>query len=334
MSRGKRFVASVSLLLAMSMINSVLAQQPPPNANQCKSKWVLNPLQSMNFGGFAIEAGSGTITMNNLGGLSATGLISLSPSVPVTTFSANVGNSLGATCATYGFTLDWNVLPSPLTGPGTAIPLSNVRVSIPDYGLTDVTLPQTIAANPGNSIPFTMFLYGEIAVASPQTAGTYVSPTFTVDLIQSGTATPVSGTASATSFTPLSIIETIPMNFGTIAGGAIAGTVVLDTSGGRTPTGDIQVLASGPGNAASFQVSGEPNQAYTLVYGDGVLANASGQQIGLSAFTDNSSGTIPGTGSATFQVGATLNVGASQPVGLYSTANGGGSPYTVTINYN
>lgn len=334
MSRGKSFVASVSLLLAVSMINSVLAQQPPPNVNRCKSKWVLSPVQAMNFGGFAIEAGSGTITMNNLGGLSATGLISLSPSVPVTTFSANVDNSLGANCATYGFTLDWNVLPAPLTGPGTAIPLSNVRVSIPDYGLTDVTLPQTIAANPGNSIPFTMFLYGEIAVASPQTAGTYVSPTFTVDLIQSGTATPVSGTASATSFTPLSITETVPMNFGTITGGSVAGTVVLDTGGGRASTVDIQLLASGPGNAASFQVSGEPNQAYTLAYGDGVLANASGQQIGLSAFTDNSSGTIPGTGSDTFQVGATLSIGASQPAGLYSTTNGGGTPYTVTINYN
>lgn len=334
MSRRKRVVVGVSLLLAMSVIHTVSAQQPPPNVNRCKSKWVLSPLQAMNFGGFAIEAGSGNITMNSLGGLSATGLISLSPSIPVTTFSANVDNTLGATCATYGFTLNWNVPPAPLTGPGSAIPLNNVRVSIPDYGLTDVTLPQTIPANPANSVPFTMFLYGELTVTSPQTAGTYVSPAFTVDLIQSGTATPVSGTASATSFTPLSIVETVPMDFGTVAGGSVAGTVVLGTGGGRSVTGDAQILATGPGNAAAFQVSGEPNQAYTLVYSSGTLANAGGATMSVTAFTDNSSGTIPGGGTETFQVGATLGIGANQPAGAYSTANGGGVPYTITINYN
>ena len=38
----------------------VQGQGPPPNINQCKSKWVLTALQQMDFGGFAIEAGSGS----------------------------------------------------------------------------------------------------------------------------------------------------------------------------------------------------------------------------------------------------------------------------------
>ena len=323
------------LLLGLGVSLPAAAQGPPPaNINQCKSRWVLNPLQQMDFGGFAIEAGSGTISMNNLASLTTTGLISLSTSIPVTTFSASVDNTRDAICATYGFTLSWNTVPAPLAGPGTSIPISNLRVTIPAYGLTNVTLPQTIAPNPGNTIPFAMSIYGDLAVSSPQVAGLYTSPAFIVDLDQSGTATPVSGTASATAFSPLSISESVPMNFGTIAGGALAGSVVLDTGGGRTPSGDVQVMASGPGNAASFQVSGEPNQAYTLVYSDGVLANAGGQQIGLSSFTDNSPGTIPGAGTVTFQVGATLSIGANQAAGTYSTANGGGIPYTVTINYN
>ena len=288
----------------------------------------------MDFGGFAIEAGSGTISMNNLAALSTTGLVSLSNSIPVTTFRANVDNTRAASCASFGFTLSWNTAPSPLAGPGTSIPLTNVRVTIPAYGLTDVTLPQTIAANPGNTIPFTMTIYGDLSVSSPQTSGLYISPAFIVDLTQGGTATPVNGTASATAFTPLSITETISMDFGTLAGGPIAGSVILDTAGGRSATGDVQLLAAAPGSAAAFQVSGEPNQAYSLAFGNGTLAIGSGQTIGVSAFTDNSLGTIPGSGTETFQVGATLSIGSNQPAGNYSTANGGGVPYTITINYN
>ena len=56
--------------------------------------------------------------------------------------------------------------------------------------------------------------------------------------------------------------------------------------------------------------------------------------MNVTTFTDNSAGTIPGSGSDSFQVGATLSVGSNQPAGNYSTSTGGGSPYTVTINYN
>ena len=305
-----------------------------PKQRDCEKKWVLTAIQPMDFGGFAIESGSGSVRMNNLGGRTTTGLISLSTSTPATAFMINVDNTKHAICATFGFSLKWKPPPSPLVGPGTTIPLTNVRVTIPAYGLTDVTLPQTIAANPGNTIPFTMTIYGDIAVASPQTPGLYTSPQFTVEFKQGKKKKKVSSTASATSFAPISIIETTPMNFGTVAGGPMAGTILLGTGGGRIATGGAQTLAAGPGNAASFQVSGEPNQTYGLLYTDGILANASGQQMSVTTFIDNSLGTLPGTGSETFQVGATLNTGPSQPAGLYSTANAGGSPYFITVNYN
>ncbi len=326
--------AGVIAVLVSAMAPPVVSAPPPPNVNKCKSKWVLSPLQQLDFGGFAVDAGSGIISMNSSAALTASGQISLSTSAPVTTFTASIDNSLGVTCASYGFTLSWNTPPAPLTGPGAAIPLANLRVSIPAYGLNDVTLPQTIAANPGNPLPFSMTLYGDITVSDPQTAGLYTSPPFIIDLTQSATATALSGTANATAFSPLGIVENVAMNFGTIAGGSIAGTVVLDTGGGRTPSTEVQVLTSGPGNAATFQVSGEPGKVYSLFFGDGILANAGGQQLGLTTFTHTASGTIPGSGVETFQVGGTLSIGANQPAGTYSTANGGGSPYTITVNYN
>jgi hypothetical protein len=327
------FLPGVMLLVA-SMATMLEAAPKPPNIKQCKSKWVLTTTQPMVFGSFAIEAGSGSLSMDSNAALTTAGLISLSTAIPVTTFVVNVDNTKSAICATHGFDLSWSVLPAPLTGPGSAIPLTNVRVTIPAYSLNNVSLPQTIAANPGNTIPFTMTIHGSIAVVSPQSAGAYLSPTFTVDLTQEGTAKSASSTAGATSLVPLSIVETVPMDFGTVAGGPIAGTVILDTFGSRSLTGDVQSLITGPGNAASFQVSGEPSQVYSLTYGNGTLANAGGQQLSLSAFTDNSLGTLPGAGVETFQVGATLSIGSNQPAGLYSTSNGGGSPYTITINYN
>ena len=293
----------------------------------------MNTTQEMNFGGFAIEFGSANITMNSSGGLSSIGPVSLSNSIPATTWNMNVDNTLDVFCATYGFTLDWRKLPSDLRGPGANIPLNNVLVSIPSYGLNNATLPQTIAPSAGNTAPFTIVLYGEIAVTSPQTDGEY-SRQQMFQFTQSNRSRSVRASVFATSFVPLGIAETVPMDFGTVAGGIFPGTVVLGPGNSRFVTGDAQILTSGPGIAASFEISGEPNQIYALSYSGGTLANAGGQQLTLTSFTDNSLGTLPGGGIEVFQVGATLNIGSSQPAGLYSTGLGGGSPYTVTINYN
>jgi hypothetical protein len=109
----------------------------------------------------------------------------------------------------------------------------------------------------------------------------------------------------------------------------------MDTLGARSVTGDGQAIVTGPGLPGSFQITGEPNVAYgLLITGPATLENAGGQQITANAFTNSSTGTLPGTGIETFQVGATLNLGPLQPAGTYSTATGGGTPFIVTVNYN
>jgi len=330
---GKKGLIRATLLLCLLAETAVVLALNHPPINQCRRAWVLTTTQEMNFGGFAIEAGSANIIMNNLGGLTTIGLVNLSTSIPATTWIINVDNTRDVLCATYGFTLDWRRPPRPLRGPGTRIPLNNVRVSIPAYSLTNVTLPQTIAPGAGNTAPFTITLYGEITVTNPQTAGEY-SRRQVFEFTQSTRSRRARADVFATSFVPLSISETVPMDFGTIAGGPFPGTVILNTGNGRIATGDAQILAAGVGVAASFQVSGQPNQVYALVFGSGTLANTGGQQMSITSFTDNSLGTLPGAGTETFQVGATLNLGSNQPSGLYSTAIGGGSPYSIIINYN
>jgi hypothetical protein len=326
----KNLIRLLALLVLLAESNSLFAQGVP-NINQCRGAWVLTTTQDMNFGAFAAEAGSATITMNSSGGLTTSGPVSLSSTIPATTWILTIDNTRASACATYGFTIDLRRAPRPLRGPGSDIPLDNIRVSIPVYGLNNVTLPQVIPPNAGNTAPFTVTAYGEITVTNPQAAGEY-SRNLQIQLAQSNRSRRARTTVRATSIVPLSIAESVAMNFGTIAGGTAPGTVILSTANSRTATGDVQLLAAG--NAATFQITGEPSNSYAISFSDGVLANAGGQLMNVTSFTQNSGGTIPGSGSESFQVGATLSVGSNQPAGAYSTSNGGGSPYTITINYN
>lgn len=309
---------------------------PPPGVAQCKSKWVLTPVQSLAFGTFSIESGSGTLHMDSNANLtiSGSGAISLATSDPVTTFTVIINNTKDpGVCGSYPFDLSWSVAPGDLVGPGTPMTLTNVQVSEPTLISTPTALP-LLGLTTAN-LPITLTFQGDLTTSFPQAGGLYTSPSFTLDLTQSGSTTSISSTASATSLVPLTITEAAAMDFGTVASGGTGGTVVMDVTGGRSVTGDAQILASGPGSAATFQISGQPSQSYSLtITGPALLENAGGQQITVNAFTHNSAGVMPAGGIDTFQVGATLNLSPLQPAGSYSTATGGGTPYTVTVNYN
>ena len=149
----------------------------------------------------------------------------------------------------------------------------------------------------------------------------------------SANAAGTNGTATATLIVPLSITEATPMNFGTVAGGTAVGTVVLDLADGRTETGDAQQLGT-DGVTAVFDIVGDAAQTYALTFTDGSLV---GPGVAMTVDTFTVPGTLPalaGAGvSVPLSVGATLTVGAGQLAGAYSTG-GGGTAYTITVNYN
>ncbi|MEN8169276.1 MAG: DUF4402 domain-containing protein [Pseudomonadota bacterium] len=333
MSQNHRIAVLGGIALLISSL-PVWAAKPPPNEARCKSNWTLTSTQSLAFGAFYIESGSGTLDIDSSGLLTATGTVFPASSDPVTTFTVTVNNTLDPiTCSSYGFDLSWSVAPAPLTNGAASMPLTNVLVSEPTFIPTPTALP--ILALKPTSLPLTLTFQGDLAATFPQAAGLYTSPAFTLDLTQSGTATSVSSTATATSLINITIAETVPMDFGTVAGGSSAGTVILDTAGVRSVTGSGQIFAAGPGSAASFQITGNPSQSYIVSFGGlAVLESATAQQITATTFTYNASGVMPVGGTDTFEVGATLNLVPLQPAGNYSTATGGGTPYTVTVNYN
>lgn len=156
----------------------------------------------------------------------------------------------------------------------------------------------------------------------------------------SAIAATADGTATATVIQPITVSETTPLAYGALAVGTTGGTVTIDTAGTATASADIDLISSAR-SAATFTITGEPLFAIAVSLNtagaqlDDATAGGGGTPMTLGSFTNTG---LPVSlnigGSATFDVGATLNVNASQTPGDYSTGTGDGSPYTVTVNYN
>ena len=149
--------------------------------------------------------------------------------------------------------------------------------------------------------------------------------------------TSATANASATIVTPISISKTLDMNFGNVAvQTATGGTVVMTPAAVRSATGGVTLpTTAGTVTAATFTVSGQATYTYSITLPSTDLTITSGSNtMAVNLFTSNpaatGSGTLSAGGTQTLTVGATLNVAAAQPAGLYTSA----TPFTVTVNYN
>ena len=147
-----------------------------------------------------------------------------------------------------------------------------------------------------------------------------------------------SATATATVVTPIAITRTSHMSFGNLSvQTATGGTVVLAPAGTRASTGGVTLPATtGTVSAAAFTVTGSGTYTYAITLPSSALTltHSGGSGTGLmtaNAFTSTPSGTgalVAGTQNIT--VGATLNVGAAQAAGVYTSL----TSFDVTVNYN
>ncbi len=147
----------------------------------------------------------------------------------------------------------------------------------------------------------------------------------------SAIAATASATASATiSNAPITITNTTPLSFGEIAPGSQASVVTMSNDGTRSVTSGDVTLGADNGSVAVFELTGEANKSYTinLPTADVTLSDADGATMTVNNFTHNASGTIPATGTESFNVGAQLNIGANQAAGSYS------GNFSVEVIYN
>jgi len=129
---------------------------------------------------------------------------------------------------------------------------------------------------------------------------------------------------------------TVDLNFGTMTETGGGGTMVVDTTGARTPTGAVTAVAGGGlASQGIFSVSGSTGLAIdvSMTAAAFTVSNGGGATMVVNNFNlvTNAGGatrTITlAANPSTFPLGATLNVGAGQAAGTYI------GNYTINANY-
>lgn len=123
------------------------------------------------------------------------------------------------------------------------------------------------------------------------------------------------------------------LNFGTVSPGAAAVTLVVGTNGalvGGCPSG---VVCGGTTNAPTFNIDGLAGALVNVSFANATetLTSVGGDTMQVSALTNSLVGnqaTLNGTGDASFTVGGSLAVAASQAAGVYTGS------LTVNVAYN
>ena len=135
--------------------------------------------------------------------------------------------------------------------------------------------------------------------------------------------------AAANVIAPLTVAETNGgMNFGDVAVGTGGGTIVLDTTGGRSTTGDAEAVTGGTVQAGAYSVSGSGTKAYTITLPVSATISDGANNMTVDVFNHDAGGTPALTaGADTFNSGATMNINGSQVVNPYS------GTYNLTVNY-
>ncbi|MGV3554590.1 MAG: DUF4402 domain-containing protein [Croceibacterium sp.] len=112
------------------------------------------------------------------------------------------------------------------------------------------------------------------------------------------------------------------LDFGTIAPGASAATVVVAANGTLTSC-PVAVICAGATNAPTFDVVGNPSALVYVTFTNATETLTSGANtMSVGTFTTDAGVgnqlTLDGAGAGSFTVGGSLAVAASQPAGVYT----------------
>ncbi len=151
----------------------------------------------------------------------------------------------------------------------------------------------------------------------------------TLGFAGSAFAASATATASATIVQAITLANTVPLSFGSIAPSTTGGNVVVGTADTRTScTGGN--FCSGAVTSANFTVAGAPSYNYSITLPAAAASlTGAGSPMAVTAFAHNAGATpaLSATGTASFKVGGSLAVGANQAAGLYTGS------FSVNVDY-
>jgi len=132
----------------------------------------------------------------------------------------------------------------------------------------------------------------------------------------------------------MTITESADMHFGTMTVPSTFAEVDLAVGGTVSiANGTLNLLAQAPtSHAAAYNITGDANATYriTLPTNGSVSLTDGFSQIQVKDFVCSYGGlitTLDGTGNSSFTVGATIQLGMSQPAGIYS------GTFDVSVSY-
>lgn len=135
------------------------------------------------------------------------------------------------------------------------------------------------------------------------------------------------GTATATVVAPIVVThDGGALGFGSFLAGT-GGTVVVDTAGAGSVTGDVAFVSGSANTADAFTVEGDANRSYTISSAGGTVSNGT-ETMSFTTVVSSSTDTLDVNGDGAFTVGGTLTVAGSQAPGDYT------GTYDATVAYN
>lgn len=255
---------------------------------------------SINTNSTATVAPSGTAYYAGQAVYTGTGLGAVANVVTMTFLNSSVTltNGAGGTVTVNNFTITPNLQVSLLNPSATA----NVGG----------TMNFTAASTPGNYT-------GSVQIQGSSLLG--------------GTAT-VTLPITLTLWRPLSVSQTRALSFGALeVTGGNSVVNLLAQNGNRAITSGqsgVNLIASKPGSAGEFSITGNPNTAVTITLPSSTTLTGPGAAMTVNNFTkvpSNENSTLNSSGAMTLKVGASLTVNAAQAPGTYN------GTYTVTVSY-
>jgi hypothetical protein len=224
---------------------------------------------------------------------------------------------------------------------GRAKPLTNFSVSMGTASLVGSVsgtnpIAFTIGAVPQNQTK-TFYVAADFPIAggdSGKPSGDGVSGFYINVVTNSGTpVVMVNGTATVRALRGMSLTKSSDLTFGKVSRPLSgSGTVTIDAAAGTRTTSNVVAFPTPAFSAASFQVSGEGGQSFSVsipssfqLTGAGTLTVTTNHTVGASPTL---SGSLGAAGTYNFSVGGSMTLTSTTPLGGYSGV------LPITVDYN
>lgn len=280
----------------------------------------LDVRQNLSFGTLIPLANSGSVSISSAGAISAGGSVSVAPSGTAyfqgkVRFTPTILSVFTVRAANSSI-----ILNNTSAGGGT--------VTVDNFTVNPVNLNITVLS------PVDINIGGRMTFSANSKSGTYTGSTrIEVSSLLAETVG-VNLPVMLTLWDGLKINETTPLFFGVLEVATGAGIVRLNAQNGQRSvvSGNNVILSIGQSSAAGrFKVSGQANTTLSVSLPSSIILTGNkGGTMTVNNFTGYPSSTqlvLDSSGEGYLNVGADLNIGASQLSGTY------GGTYSITVNY-